>query len=308
MIDIVIVNWNSKHLLSNCLESIQRNADGLVCNVIVVDNASTDGSANALSLSGVSLKIIRNKENLGFGNACNQGAAGSMADFILFLNPDTELFAGALRMPYEFMSDPTHESVGICGIKTVDENGVVQRHCRKFPGSVNYLAQALGIDRIPGFRFLDRHLSDWDHQSTATVDHVIGAFYFVRRSLFERLDGFDSRFFMYFEDQDFSLRTKKMGYSSVYLSSAKAFHACGGSSHQVKAHRLFYSLSSRLLYSQKHFSTLGMTIVYISTFLIEPWTRIILSLKRQKYDDLRAVIKGYVMLLRSLPGRHKLNR
>ncbi|MDA3878116.1 MAG: glycosyltransferase, partial [Halothiobacillus sp.] len=134
------------------------------------------------------------------------------------------------------------------------------------------------------------------------VDHVIGAFFLMRRSLFDSLNGFDQRFFVYLEDLDLSLRARQAGWRSVYLAEARAFHAEGGTSRQVKAHRLFYSLRSRLLYGFKHFRPWQAWALFGVTLVVEPISRTIFSLLRGGVQDVRNTLRGYSMLYRDLPN------
>ena len=163
------------------------------------------------------------------------------------------------------------------------------------------MAHATGMNRLPGFEKMNLHMSDWAHDKTQTVDHVIGAFYLIRRNLFESLQGFDERFFVYLEDLDLSLRVKNAGYRSVFLAEAQAFHAGGGTSQQVKARRLFYFLRSRLLYASKHFSWLAALSVTLVTFLLEPLSRSALALSRLSWTNFKETWSAYGLLLRWLP-------
>jgi GT2 family glycosyltransferase len=144
-------------------------------------------------------------------------------------------------------------------------------------------------------------MAEWDHKQTRPVDHVIGAFFLVRRELFEALEGFDERFFVYLEDLDFSYRAYQSGWRSVYLGDVQAFHAGGGTSNQIKARRLFYSLRSRLLYSFKHFSWIGASAVLIATLLVEPLSRSVLALLRRSWPGLKETWAAYGMLWQWLP-------
>jgi GT2 family glycosyltransferase len=144
-------------------------------------------------------------------------------------------------------------------------------------------------------------MMDWDHKETRVVDHVIGAFFLIRRGVFWSVGGFDERFFLYLEDLDLSLRLRQAGYSAVFLAEARAFHEGGGTSSTVKATRLYYSLHSRLQYAFKHFTALGALIVLLSTLLVEPCTRIVLALARASWADAVNTIRGYLMLARELP-------
>ena len=124
-LDVVIVNWNSGVQLWSCLSSLASvvKSNNFINRVVVVDNASTDNSFNILDELDLPLKIIRNNENRGFAAACNQGAKGSTADYLLFLNPDTRLFQESLDKAIKYMEDPGHKDVGIIGIQLLDENG-----------------------------------------------------------------------------------------------------------------------------------------------------------------------------------------
>jgi GT2 family glycosyltransferase len=289
----VIVNWNAGSQLEQCLRSLQNE-----CPAIVVDNASTDGSCDALSqLHGVT--VIESSENLGFGKACNLGAAHVQADYVLFLNPDAALFPGTLERALTFMQDPVHAQVGICGVQLVDAQGQVSRSCARFPTAARLVAQAVGLDRlVPSLGLL---MADWPHDRTKTVDHVIGAFFLMRRELFNSLGGFDERFFLYLEDLDFSYRARQIGWNSAYMAEVQAFHRGGGTSDQIKARRLFYILRSRLIYAQKHFSLGGMLVVLFATLFLEPISRSIQSLGKRSWSGFKEVWQGYAMLVRWLP-------
>lgn len=298
MLDIVIVNWNAGVELRACIDSITKHGSGLVKRTVVVDNGSTDGSeANVEGLPNVTL--IRANANLGFGKASNLGAAQGDREFLLFLNPDAALYPDTLSKALEFMRESTNAKVGICGVQLLDKSGHVTRSCARFPSALGFVAHAAGLDRI--YPRLGHFMAEWDHGQTRRVDHVIGAFFLVRRQLFNALGGFDECFFVYLEDLDFSLRARQQGWSSVYLTDAQAFHAGGGTSNQIKAQRLFYSLRSRLLYAFKHFNVLGATVVLMATLLMEPLSRSALALARQSRPALKETWAAYGMLWRWLP-------
>ena len=134
-LDIIIVNWNSGPYLFNCINSIPRSiSESFYLNrVIVVDNNSTDGSLSKIRQIDLPLFVIRNKKNLGFAKACNQGAKESNSDYLLFLNPDTQLYKTSISSPLEFMQDPVNNKIGIIGVKIIDDNGVISRNCARFP-------------------------------------------------------------------------------------------------------------------------------------------------------------------------------
>lgn len=302
-LDIIIINWNAGQQLRECLKSVAvaRFYGFEISRVVVVDNASTDVSADNLDDIDLPLVVIRNAQNRGFGVACNQGSKGSEADYLLFLNPDTRLFDDSLIKPLVFMERPENQKIGIVGIQIVDEKGIVQRTCTRFPTPIRFFVKILGLDRLfPGL-FRSHFMIEWDHRNSRFVDHVMGAFFFVRRTLFEHLGGFDERFFVYFEDLDFSLRAYKAGWKSAFLSEPKVYHKGGGISEQIKAKRLFYSLRSRILYGYKHFRWLSATSLMLLTLFVEPWTRLVWNIIRGKNEELKETFKAYFLLWKDIP-------
>jgi len=287
-VHVVIVNWNSGSQLRECLGSFAAVAadDITLTRVSVVDNASTDGSCENLPAT-LPLAVIRNSQNRGFGAACNQGAAGSQADFILFLNPDTRLAAGNLEAPARYLGSPHHAMVGIVGIQLADESGHVTRNTARAPTVLSMIGTSLGLDRL-GLAMFPRHfVSEWAHDDTRVVDQVMGAFFFMRRDVFEALGGFDERFFVYYEDLDLAERARQSGWSSVYLASARAFHRGHGTTSRATERRTFYYVRSKLHYARKHFGGSGALAVFAATLLLEPVARTVAS-PRTAGETLRA--------------------
>lgn len=301
-VDIVIVNWNAGDQLRACLASIAVADDAAafeIGRVVVVDNNSTDDSLTGIDNYSLPVVTIVNVANRGFGAACNQGAAGSAADFLLFLNPDAVLNLDSIRLPIAFMEDPDRAQVGVVGIRLVDETGAASRTCSRFPNLRMLLAKLSGLDRLAPRLCPSYVMEEWDHTTSAGVDHVIGAFYLVRRPLFERLRGFDERFFVYLEDLDFSLRAHQAGAYSYFLAEACAFHKGGGVSEQVKAKRLYYSLQSRILYSCKHLNPASAILVTLGTLLVEPWVRLLYLALHGPFGALVETVQAYLLLWRA---------
>ena len=201
--------------------------------------------------------------------ACNQGAVGSSADYLLFLNPDTRLYPDTLSKTVAFMQAPEQQDVGICGVRLVDDDGRPTTSAARFPSLRSLFGDATALSRVLPSLFPPHLLSASECDTTRDVDQVIGAFFLIRRHVFEALGGFDERFFVYYEEVDLSLRARQRGHRSMYFSGAGAYHRGGRSSEQVKATRLFYSLRSRLLYAFKHFSRLGAWLAVLVTFGVE---------------------------------------
>ncbi len=304
-IDIVIVNWNSGDLLAQCLTSIEDSSahSKIDTNIIVVDNASNDGSANRYR-GARAITLIENASNEGFGRACNQGAAAGKADYILFFNPDACLIPATngslngLEKACAFLQSPAGSDFGVCGVQLIDEAGHIARSCARFPSSRHFFNDAMGLSRFSPERFPGVHLSGWDHSRSCAVDHVIGAFYLVRRCAFEQVSGFDENFFVYLEDLDLSARLHHAGFNSYYLATAQAYHVGGGVSQQIKARRLFYALRSQLIYAHKHFSQLSIAGTYLSIMIGGLIARAVFTLAKRDIAGLKQLAQGYQLLWR----------
>jgi N-acetylglucosaminyl-diphospho-decaprenol L-rhamnosyltransferase len=304
-IHVIIVNWNSGNQLVECLESFAAVVDDAasLTSVTVIDNASADGSLDAAARleATLPLSIIRNRENRGFAAASNQGAAGSTADFLLFLNPDTRLTPGCFEAPARFLNDRVNESAGIVGIQLIDSDGKVARTCARQPRPLAMIGNGLGLDRLMPSVFPPHFLLEWDHQETCTVDQVMGAFCFIRRSLFEALGGFDERFFVYYEDLDLAVRAQALGWRSVYLASAQAYHRGGGTTAAVRDRRLYYLVRSRILFSLKHFGLGAALGVIVASLFLEPVARTVHALSSRRLVEVKEIARGFAMLWQHLP-------
>ena len=299
ILDIVVVNWNTGDQLVEMISSIKSYHTNLVSSVIVVDNASTDNSLQLLDAQVSNLPfhlhIIRNRENRGFAAACNQGALLAASKYLLFLNPDIRLFENSLSVPLVFMEQPENAKVGICGIRMVDEKGKTSTSAARFPTLQIMAGQILGLNKLFP-RVFPSHLITDLPENNNLVDQVIGAFFLIRRKVFDCCKGFDERFFVYFEEVDLSLRAKQLGYSSHILTEVSAFHRGGGSSNQVGADRLFYSLRSRILYAKKHYSRTEFVALAFLTWL-ELLLRFIQGVVKGSRSDVHNTFFAYKYLM-----------
>lgn len=273
----------------------------MVASVIVVDNGSIDDSLKGVASFDLPLLLIRNGKNKGFATACNQGALQCSAKYILFLNPDTRIFSDSIHRPVSFLECADNANVGICSIQLLDDHGHITCSCARFPKLRRFVFVIFGLNRLPVFSASGLMMDDWDHATSRYVDQVIGAFFLVRRELLGKVGLFDERFFVYYEEVDFSYRAHLAGWRSVYLADAQAFHAGGGSSRKVKAARLFYSLRSRILYAFKHFNKVEAWAVLLLTLFVEPFTRFGYAIFRSAFREIRDTAQGYRMLWRDLP-------
>jgi N-acetylglucosaminyl-diphospho-decaprenol L-rhamnosyltransferase len=220
---------------------------------------------------------------------------------LLFLNPDTKILDDTLAKSVQFMESPENSRIGIVGVQLLDENGTVRRHCSRFLATRYFIYMMLGLHRLSPARFPYHMYDEWNHLQSRRIEHVMGAYFFIRCSLFKEVCGFDERFFVYFEDVDLSLRAVQAGWSSYYLAEAQCYHACGGSSKQVKARRLFYVLQSRILYGFKNFGIVSAVILLLATLLIEPVSRLVQAIFQGSLAQIREVFQGYLLLWRALP-------
>jgi N-acetylglucosaminyl-diphospho-decaprenol L-rhamnosyltransferase len=303
-VHVVIVNWNTGGYLRTCLDSIARSdlAGVAIARVTVVDNASSDDSARGLGGLSLPLEVIENEHNVGFAAACNQGAAGSTADYLLFLNPDTRLSPSTLATVSDFMESERSAGIGICGVEIVGVEGRPEVSCARFPDLRVFIGRITGLNALLPRVFPSYHLTPAELSQSRLVDQVIGAFFFVRRELFARLGGFDARYFMYFEEVDFALRARRQGVRSYFLKEASAFHAANVSSDQVRGPRLAYSLRSRLLFARRHWPPWKAGVLVTLTFTVEPVARLTRAALGWKWSEVTATVDGYRRLLRDPLG------
>jgi GT2 family glycosyltransferase len=295
MFSVVIVNWNSGNHLSNCINSITKFNSNLIDKIVVVDNNSNDNSIKQIK-NFPNIDLILSPLNLGFSKACNLGAKNTNSEFIIFLNPDAALFENTISNLKSTLDNNVNNKIGILGIQLIDEDKNITRTCSRSPNFYRLLTLSIGIDKY--FPVLGCIMSEWNHAHTKIVDQVIGAFFVVKTNLFNILGGFDERFFVYYDEVDFSLRLKKLGYKTLYDAENSAFHFGGGSSNQVKAKRLFYSLRSRLQYINKHFNFLENSILFTFLFTFEFFIRIFFSIFKFSYSNFKETIIAYIYLLK----------
>jgi N-acetylglucosaminyl-diphospho-decaprenol L-rhamnosyltransferase len=297
-LDVVIVNWNGGALLRACLGSLAAVRDAARVQVTVVDNASVDGSTEDLPVLPRPLRLICNGENVGFGRACDQGAAAGDAPAILFLNPDTQVEPGALATARAaLLADPR---TGIVGARLVDPDGRTARSCARAPSGPGLLGRALALDRLGLVR--PHFLLEWDHADDRAVDQVMGAFLMIRRDLFRTLGGFDPRFFVYWEDVDLCARARRAGFAVRHVAGAVVRHVGQGTTRQVRARRLFYFLRSQILYAGKHHGAAAAVAVTAASLGVQVPLRLALALARRSPAEAAEVLRAAGLLAAALPA------
>jgi N-acetylglucosaminyl-diphospho-decaprenol L-rhamnosyltransferase len=294
LLDVVIVNWNTGDCLRTCLRSFAAAEAGLGLGpTVVIDNASSDDSADRLpAIPGVVL--IRNPTNVGFAAACNQGARVGSAPYLLFLNPDTVLLPNTLRSVLSFMEGARGAGYGICGGLLLQPDGTPGISASRFPTLANVVTGTLGLDRLVRRWVAPRHLPVDELTRSRPVDQVIGAFFLVRRSLFDRLDGFDERYFVYYEEVDFCRRAASVEAPTYLLTDAKLYHIGNVSAKESGGRALFYSLRSRTLYAGRHWSVAEVVSLVVFTLALELPARFLRATLRLDLNEAIAVVRTSV--------------
>ena len=277
-LSIVIVNYNTRDLLRTCLQSIRESQGAPSMELFVVDNASTDGSADMVASEFPEAKLIVCETNRGYAYANNVALRQCRGEYLLLLNPDTVLPPSALRDMVAFMD--AHPEAGIAGPKLVRENGSLDLACRRsFPSPEVSFYRMLGLSKLfPGSRRFARYnLTYLDPDQPAEVDSVVGAFMMVRRKAAEQVGFLDESFFMYGEDLDWAYRIKARGWKVLYNPAVVVLHVKGASSrrHPWKTIIEFYR-AMHIFYS-KHYAkdTNGLLGVLIVSAI---WAKCALSL------------------------------
>lgn len=252
-LSIIIVSWNVRELLLKTLDSIFRIDWKINYEVIVVDNASRDGSVEAVKKYYPQVKILANKQNLGFANACWQGVELSQANYFLFLNDDTKVLPDSLTVIYKTISK--NENYGVVGGKILNPNNTIQASVRSFPTVLVFFILLLKLHRFFPKLLNNYLLKDFDYTKPTTVDQVMGAFFATSRKVWNLLGGFDKNFFIWFEEVDFCLRVKEKGYLVYYQPAAQIIHYRGSSFKQLSAlpEQILFN-RSLYYYAKKHFS------------------------------------------------------
>ena len=230
-LSIIIVNYKVKDLLDNCLQSIFSNSENIELDVIVVDNNSQDGSLKMIKEKYPQVNLIDSRKNLGFAKANNLVFEKTKYDYVLLLNPDMQILPHTLENMIKWMDE--NPQVSIAGCHLIDQNRKTLHHIRRFPRFWDQLAITLKIPHILPF-ILDKYLcKNFDYSQASKVDSIRGAFFMMRRNIYEELNGLDERYFIWFEEVDFCQKVSKSGGEVWYTPVAECIDYVGKSFEQV---------------------------------------------------------------------------
>ncbi len=274
-LSVCIVNWNTRDFLRECLAALREYppaADAL--EIIVVDNASTDGSAQMVAAEFPEVHLIASAANLGYAEGNNLAQAQATGDALLLLNPDVVVHPESLTRAAEFAA--AHPGLGAFGCRLVGTDGKTQPSLRSFPDPGPVLWEYLGFSRFfPHSRLFGAYRMTWfDYESAVEADQPMGAFLWISRSAYETVGGMDPQFPIFFNEVDWCWRAKRgHGLSIWYTPNVVVTHYGGGSTRQVKASMVRESHRSLLRFYDKHYSQIAPPVRWLirSAVLLNEW-------------------------------------
>ena len=251
-VSIIIVSWNTRNILRNCLQSIYEHAGKIDFEVIVIDNASTDSSSEMVRNDFKNAILIENSQNCGFAAATNQGITKAGGRYVLLLNSDTVILDNAISKVIAVAD--ANPDAAIIGCRVLNPDYTLQPTCFMFPSILNLLLSSTYLYKLfPRSRFFGRErMTWWDRNDTREVEVVTGCFMLVRKEAIEQVGVLDERFFMYAEETDWCYRFKKTGWKIMFTPSAQIIHFGGGSSKKIKHQMYLHLRGSILLFFKKH--------------------------------------------------------
>ncbi len=253
-LSIIIVNYNVKYFLEQCICSVLKAIENIEAEIFVVDNNSSDGSKEFFKDKFKQVKFIWNKENIGFSKANNRALKQAAGKYILFLNPDTLLPEDGIEKCISFFE--SHSEAGALGIKMLDGSGIFLKESkRSFPSPLTSFYKLSGLARLfPRSKVFSKyHLGNLDENKNHEVDVLAGAFMMIPKKIIDTVGSFDEDFFMYGEDIDISYRIQEKGYKNFYFAESRIIHFKGESTKRggLNYVRLFYQAMS--IFARKHY-------------------------------------------------------
>ena len=264
-VSVIIVNWNTKGLLRDCLSSVYEHAGEVDYEIIVIDNASTDGSAGMVKNDFRQVILIENSENRGFAAANNQGMAVAKGRYVLLLNSDTVVLDNSIANTVCFADE--NPQAAVTGCRVLNPDRTLQRTCFMFPSILNMLLSSTYLYKIfPKNRFFGREqMTWWDRSDVRQVDVVTGCFMLVRREAIEQVGVMDEQFFMYGEETDWCYRFWKKGWTVMFAPVGQIIHLGGQSASQKPVAMIVQLMLSIHKFIKKHF---GWPAYLIARFLV----------------------------------------
>jgi GT2 family glycosyltransferase len=255
-LSVIVLSWNTRELLGECLDAVDRGRGNLEVEVIVIDNASSDGSSDFVANRFPAARLVRNAENRGYAAGVNQGLALATGAKVCLLGSDTRVAPGALPALCAFLD--AHPNAGAVAPRLVNPDGSVQNACMRFPTLKTVLYWDTFLQAwFPKNRELRRYrYEDWDHRGTRLVEQPPGTCLVVPRAVVQRIGPMDERLWLFFNDVDWALRIRDAGLEIWYLDEAEVVHHLGASTKNyadfgAEWHR------NRIAFYRKHYRFLG---------------------------------------------------
>ena len=319
LVSIAIVSWNTRELLSRCLDSLAVSSlaassldkqgsarpeerERPSTEILVVDNASADGSADLVHQRYPWVRLIANTSNLGFAAACNQAIQIAAGRYVVLLNPDAEVEPTALAVLVSFME--AHPEAGAASPMLVDSDGTLQESCSPAPTLRRELWRLFHLDAVWPYAVYRMHA--WSTDRARDVDVAQGACLILRRTALARVGLLDERFFVYSEEVDLCLRLRRQGWSISWVPGARVLHHGGQSTRQVAEAMFLRLYQGKILYFRKHggasaarWYKLILSVTALGRLLISPLAWLESPPRRERHQTLAGY---YEHLLRALPG------
>lgn len=265
-LSIIVVNWNTIDLLKDCLESIFDGLKGVSAEVIVIDNASEDGSPDMVEQDFPQVILIRNEENRGFAAANNQGLEIARGRQILLLNSDTIVHGDVLGQSVRYLD--VHPRAGAMGCRVLNTDGTVQLTCSQYPSLLNMVLMASGLWKLNRPSFFGRYLmTDWQRDSERTVDVISGCYLLLKRETLDDVGLLDEDFFFFGEETDWCYRMRKAGWILMFAPVGEITHHGGGSVKRLNHKRDIMLTNATIKLHRKHGGVVrGATCWLITAF------------------------------------------
>jgi GT2 family glycosyltransferase len=262
-ISVVIVTWNCRQMLKDCLQSLRDQLPAKSGEIIVVDNASSDGTADLVRREFPEVKLFENHSNLGFAKGNNVGLQASRGKYVCLINPDVVVAGNCLSSMIDYMD--RRPGIGMLGPQIIGLDGLVQRSCMREPTLWNQFCRALALDTLVkrSHLFGGYLMHDFSHSETRDVEIINGCFWMVRQEALQQVGLLDSNFWMYGEDLDWCRRFRTAGWRVVFFPAAQAVHCGGGSSRNAPLSCYIQMQRSDLRYWRKYHGLLS-TFCYLA--------------------------------------------
>lgn len=251
-VSIIIVSWNTRDILRDCLESVYKQSENIEFEVIVVDNDSADGSAETVKKDFPQVRLTENPTNRGFAAANNQGMARAKGRYALLLNSDTIVLDNAITKTVRFAD--AHPEVAVVGCRVLNPDRSLQSTCFMFPSILNMVLSSSYLYKLfPGSKFFGREqMTWWNRNDIREVNVVTGCFMLVRREAIEEVGMMDEQFFIYGEETDWCYRFRKAGWKVMFTPCAEIIHLGGQSSKKIATEMALQLRGSILQFINKH--------------------------------------------------------